>query len=65
VQTVTKGRADDTQDTVGKWKGTGIPEQVYEGVLASVHAILAQHLVCRYGVSPSLAGVWEGEPDPF
>jgi hypothetical protein len=65
VDTVTRGRDLDTIDVVGAWKGIGIPEKVYEGILASVEAILEDHLMHRYGIAAEVPGLWEVEPDPF
>jgi hypothetical protein len=65
VDTVTRGRDTDTIDVVGTWRGVGIPEKVYDGIRASVQAILEDHLLHRYGIAADLPAMWEVEPDPF
>jgi len=65
VQTVTRGRNTDTHDVLGTWKGVGVPWKVYTGIMNSIDAILAEHLVSRYGVQEELTGVWGEEPEPF
>jgi hypothetical protein len=65
VVTETKGRPrENFQDSVGRWHGIGVPEEVYRGILASVDAILSDHLVARYGLQESLE-CWGVEPEPF
>jgi hypothetical protein len=50
---------------LGRWKGLGIPEQVYTDALTVVHATLGEHLLTRYGIAGELPLKWGGEPDPF
>lgn len=52
-----------THDTVGTWKGVGIPNDVLQDVAMSVKWVLEEHLITRYGVAANLfdAPVPEGE----
>jgi len=65
VETVTKGRDIDTIDSLGSWRGIGIPEETYKGIMASVNAILSEHLVTRYGVNPQCDWSLGEEQAPF
>lgn len=65
VATETKGRPNlCTQDSIGSWRGVGVPERVMEGMEASLLSIFQEHIHRRYGVAPSLEGWWD-EPEPF
>lgn len=65
MATETKGRPDRmTHDTIGSWKGIGVPEPVMTQALAVVNAAIQEHLVSRYGVQ-ELLPAWPDEVDPF
>lgn len=63
--TETRGRPlHSTHDVIGRWRGTGVPEEVVKGAHAMISAALWEHLVTRYGVRQTLEG-WGDVPDPF
>lgn len=65
LSTETTGRPDrSTQDSIGSWRGVGIPSDVLNQVRALVDGVLLEHMVERYGVAQTL-DQWEVEPDPF
>jgi hypothetical protein len=65
LDTVSKRPMEDTSDVIGSWHGIGVPEEVYKQILASVQAVLSDHLVYRYGVQPALKDDWGSEVSPF
>jgi hypothetical protein len=63
--TETKGRPrDHTHDTIGSWRGVGIPSDVLRTAKTLISAAFDEHCILRYGVAETLEG-WEVEPDPF
>lgn len=63
--TETRGRPRlSTQDTLGSWRGVGIPADVLRLAGALLLSAFDEHLVSRYGVAEQLEG-WEAEPEPF
>lgn len=61
----TSSRGALTHDNIGSWSTLGIPTQVLEGICTTVHAVLEEHLVTRYGVLDELPTRWAGDPEPF
>lgn len=57
--------AEPKWDSLGTWKGLGVPETVLKQALSTVVAAISEHLVNRYGVQGELPVAWAGEPDPF
>jgi len=51
--------------TVGtwSWKGLGFPAEMLPDVQARISAVVAEHLVTRYGIAGQLPFRWAGEPD--
>lgn len=64
LDTVTVGRPS-TSDVLGSWSTLGIPGAVLSGITSSVHAVLTEHLVTRYGLADELPTRWAGDPEPF
>lgn len=61
----TSPRGPLTHDSVGSWRGLGVPESVLDGITAFVTGAIEEHMLTRYGIQGELAERWAGEPDPF
>jgi hypothetical protein len=64
LTTHTKGRTPLVQ-SMGLWKGFGVPESLVTGARARLDSVFVEHLLDRYGVAGELPFKWSGEPDPF
>lgn len=53
-----RGR-DPLVQSLGSWKGLGVPAQVLESAVARADAVMSEYLTHRYGVQGTL---WAGEP---
>lgn len=64
VCTKQRGREEEVF-SLGSWHGLSIPEDVFNGALTRVWAIMSEHLAYRYGVQ--LQHEWPPEPEvsPF
>jgi hypothetical protein len=65
LQTVSRSRMEDLDICIGTWRGVGVPEDVYKGILATVDSVLGDHLVYRYSIQPRLDWSLGGEQEPF
>jgi hypothetical protein len=45
------------------WKGLGVPAELVSDIQARVSAVVAEHLVTRYGIANQLPLRWAGEPE--
>ena len=65
VVTETKGRPRlSTHDTIGSWRGIGVPAEVLRQARTAVDSIFSDHLVYRYGIQEELPA-WPDEVEPF
>lgn len=63
--THTNGRDGETIDSLGSWRGVGVPEDVLKQARALVDAALTQHLLTRYGIAGQLGSDGLSEVSPF
>jgi hypothetical protein len=64
---ITTQRQGQVPNKVGDfaWKGLGVSNELVKQIQACVSAVVADHLVFRYGVADELDLHWAGDPEPF
>lgn len=65
LATETTGHLDwQTHDTLGTWRGVGVPSESLQEMRTLIDTVFFEHMVRRYGVAETIEG-WGDVPDPF